>query len=66
MGALLGVAQQTVASWFSSNTSDGNATKAPTPDARVKLSTPKAVEGTSARAHPRTTTPKSSATVAVQ
>ena len=39
VGTLLGVAQQTVASWFSSNTSDGNATKTPTPDARVKLNT---------------------------
>jgi len=39
VGTLLGVAQQTVASWFSSNTTDGNATKTPTPDARVKLNT---------------------------
>lgn len=39
VGALLGVSQQTVASWFSSNTTDGNATKTPTPDARVKLNT---------------------------
>jgi ParB-like chromosome segregation protein Spo0J len=38
VGALLGVAQQTVASWFT-NTSDGNG-KSPAPDARVKLTTP--------------------------
>jgi len=39
VGVLLGVARQTVASWFSSNAIDGNATKRPTPDARVKLNT---------------------------
>lgn len=38
VGALLGVAQQTVASWFT-NTTDGNG-KSPPPDARVKLTTP--------------------------
>ncbi len=44
VGALLGVAQQTVCDWFSSNTGAGNATKTPTPDARVKLNTPAKVE----------------------
>jgi len=39
VGALLGVAQQTVASWFTTNTSDGNGSKLPKPDARVKLNT---------------------------
>lgn len=39
VGALLGVAQQTVQGWFSSDTEAGNATKTPTPDARVKLNT---------------------------
>jgi transcriptional regulator with XRE-family HTH domain len=39
VGALLGVAQQTVASWFTTNTSDGNGSKTPKPDARVKLNT---------------------------
>ncbi len=38
VGALLGVAQQTVSDWFT-DTGDGNG-KSPPPDARVKLSTP--------------------------
>ena len=37
VGALLGVSQQAVAVWFTNNTSDCNASKTPTPDARVKL-----------------------------
>jgi hypothetical protein len=36
---LLGVTQQSVAMWFSSNTSDCNTTQMPTPDVRVKLNT---------------------------
>jgi len=39
VAALLGVAVQTVSSWFSNDSSDGNTTKVPTPDARVKLNT---------------------------
>ena len=37
VGALLGVSHTTVSSWFTSNSSDGNTSKTPTPDARVKL-----------------------------
>lgn len=40
VGALLGVARQTVASWFTTNASDGNGCKSPTPDARVRLPPP--------------------------
>ena len=36
VGALLGVAQKTVSVWFSTNIPEYNATKTPTPDARVK------------------------------
>lgn len=39
VAALLGVARNTVSVWFSTNVSDDNGTKAPTPDARVKLNT---------------------------
>lgn len=44
VGALLGVAQKTVSVWFSTNIPEYNATKLPTPDARVKLNTPAKVE----------------------
>ena len=37
VGALLGVARNTVSVWFSTNVNDDNTTKKPTPDARVKL-----------------------------
>ena len=37
--ALLGIAHQTVSSWFITNINDDNTSKTPTPDARVKLNT---------------------------
>jgi transcriptional regulator with XRE-family HTH domain len=39
VGALLGVARNTVSVWFTTNVSDDNRSKTPKPDARVKLNT---------------------------
>ena len=44
VAALLGVTQKTVSVWFTSNIPEYNASKTPTPDARVKLNTPAKVE----------------------
>ena len=44
VGALLGVARETVRDWFISTGGDANSNKTPTPDARVKLNTPAKVE----------------------
>jgi len=44
VGALLGVDQTSVSRWFSTNMQEHNATKTPTPDARVKVNTPAKVE----------------------
>ena len=40
VGTLLGVARETVRDWFTTNGGDANGSKAPAPDARVKLNTP--------------------------
>lgn len=40
VGALLGVARQTVQGWFTTNAEPGKGSKKPVPDARVKLNTP--------------------------
>ena len=40
VGALLGVARNTVSDWFITNVGADNTNKTPTPDARVKLNTP--------------------------